>query len=90
MHIDEKGCAVLEAYQTGVLSIKELERYRKEMRTKLYQENKVEYKKNKEGFKLGVSKNFRNKKKITKFEIKQIEEQTRLANESEEDNDDRY
>ncbi|WP_167956594.1 hypothetical protein [Anaerosporobacter faecicola] len=87
MHIDEKGCAVVEAYQTGTITLKEVERHRKDRRTKLFQDNKAEYKKTKEGFKRGVSKNFRNKSKILKFENDQLEEQTKLAYESEKDHE---
>lgn len=48
-------------------------------RTKLYQENKKLYKKVKADFFYGVSQNFRQKRKNTKEEMKQLDEETLQA-----------
>lgn len=48
-------------------------------RTKLYQENQKLYKKVKADFFYGVSQNFRQKRKNTKEEMKQLDEETLQA-----------
>lgn len=51
----------------------------KQYRTKLYQENKKLYKKAKADFFYGVSQNFRQKRKNSKQEMKQLDEETLQA-----------
>ena len=62
----------------------------KEYRTKLYHENKGEYKKIKKEFVYGVSQNFRNKKNDKKRAMKQLEAETMQAYEEDYDNGYRY
>lgn len=56
----------------------------KEQRRLLYQTNKEEYKKQREKFVRGVSKNFRNIKRDNQEEMIYLDEQTKLAYEGEE------
>lgn len=51
----------------------------KQYRTKLYQENKKMYKKEKANFIYGVSQNFRQKRNNKKNEMKQLDEETLQA-----------
>lgn len=56
----------------------------KEQRRYLYENNKEEYKKEKRKFVREISKTFRNLRQDKKEEMELLEEQTRLANEPEE------
>lgn|GEM_PF-1893456 len=78
-HASEKGCAVLEAVEKGIIMVADLKDYHKYLRNQLFLNNNIEYKKSKEKFKLKVSKHFKTLIDNQKKEVKELEEDIRVA-----------